>query len=422
MLCYDSHMVTRLKAYKFRIYPDTAQRQQLAIEFGNNRFVWNRCLDLRQKAYEADQTCHNYVSLNRLVTEWKHGEFPWLADSVAACLTQTLIDQDKAFQHFFRRVKAGQKPGYPRFKSRHGKQAVRYQLDQRQIDRTYQAGEFLKLPKLGAVKVRWSQMPAGVPKMATVSRDPCGRYFVSFACEVEIQPLPLTGKTVGLDLGIKDVMVSWDGEQAVKSGNPRHLKRRLKHLKRQQRRLSRMTKGSHRRHKQRVKVARIHAHIAAMRADFLHKTTTAIVKSADVIALEDLNVAGMVKNHCLAGAIADVGMGEFRRQIEYKAAWYGRTVVVVDRWFPSSKTCSSCGAYQSKMPLSVRDWTCPDCGIRHDRDANAAKNIRMWATAGEAGLARGGSKNLLSHVLSTPGETRTEEMPIERGWTARKAE
>lgn len=425
-------MTTQLKSFKFRIYPTPAQVKHLAVEFGNARFVWNRCLDLRNKDYEtykaaiaagatdAVKPSWNYVSLGRLVTEWKRGEFPWLADSVAACLTQVLIDQDKAFQHFYRRVKNGEKPGYPRFKSRYDRQSVRYAMDQRQIERTYQAGEFLKLPKLGAVKVRWSQVPAGIPKMATISKDCCGRYFVSFACEVEIQPLPMTGKTVGLDLGIKDVVVSWDGEQAVKSGNPRHLKRKLKHLKRQQRRLSRMTKGSNRRGKQKIKVAKIHARIAASRADFLHKTTTAIVRSADVIAVEDLNVKGMVKNHCLAGAISDVGMGEFRRQIEYKSAWNGRQVVVVDRWFPSSKTCSACGSYQEKMPLSVRDWTCPDCGTRHDRDVNAAKNIRRFATGGEPGIARGGSKNLLA-TANTPIETRTEEMQLEFVWNERKA-
>ena len=410
------------RAYKYRFYPNAAQRKQLAVEFGNARFAWNRCLDLRTKDYEAYRAAvaagvegatkpsWNYVSLSRLVTEWKRGEFPWLADSVAACLTQVLIDQDKAFQNFYRRVKNGEKPGYPRFKSRYDRQAVRYTLDQRQIERTYQAGEFLKLPKLGAMKIRWSQIPAGIPKMATVSKTPDGRYFLSFGCEVEIQPLPLTGKVIGVDLGIKDVVVTSDGE---KSGNPRHLKRRLKHLKRQQRRLARMRKGSNRRNRQRIKVARIHARIAASRADFLHKTTTSIIQRADVIAIEDLHVKGMVKNHHLAGAIADVGMGELRRQIEYKADWNGRTVVVVDRWFPSSKTCSSCGSYQDKMPLSVREWTCPDCGARHDRDVNAARNIYSFATGGEPGIARGGSKNLLGQRLSTPGETRTEEMSLE---------
>ena len=413
-------MITQ-RAYKFRFYPNAAQRHQLAVEFGNARFVWNRCLDLRTKAFDAYKAAvaagdasavkpsWNYVSFSRLVTEWKHGEFPWLADSVAACLTQVLIDQDQAFQHFYRRCKQGEKPGYPRFKSRYDRQAVRYTLDQRQIDRTYQAGEVLKLPKLGHLNIRWSQVPAGVPKMATVSKTPDGRYFVSFACEVAIPALPLTGKTVGLDLGIKDVVVSWDGEQATKSGNPRHLKRRLKHLKQQQRRLSRMTKGSNRRNRQRLKVARIHARIAASRADFLHKTTTALIRQADGIAIENLHVKGMVRNHHLAGAIADVGRGEFRRQIEYKAAWTGRKVIVVDRFAPTSKTCSHCGSYQQKMPLSVREWTCPDCHSCHDRDVNAAKVILKFAKAGNAGTdARGGGKNLSGHESLTPVEARTD--------------
>ena len=393
-------MITQ-RAYKFRIEPNAAQRQQLAVEFGNARFVWNRCLALRGKAWEEREERHNYVSLNRQVTEWKRGEFPWLADSAACCLTQVLIDQDKAFKNFFE--KRGR---YPRFKSRYDRQAVRYQLDQRQIERTYQAGEFLKLPKLGALKIRWSQVPTGIPKMATVSKTPDGRYFISFSCEVEITPLPKTGRVIGVDLGIKDVAVTSDGE---KSGNPRHLKRRLKHLKRQQHRLSRMQKGSNRRNKQRLKVARIHARIAASRADFLHKTTTALIRQADVIAIEDLHVKGMVKNHHLAGAINDVGMGEFRRQIEYKAAWNGRRVEVVDRWAPTSKTCSACGSYQPKMPLSVREWTCPDCGARHDRDVNAAINILKFSTLGNRGIeARGAGKNLSGHVSLTRDEARTD--------------
>ncbi len=410
-------MVTQ-RAYKFRIYPTAEQQRQLAIEFGHNRFIWNHCLDLRTRDYESYKTAiaagvadavkptWNYVSLSRHVTELKRGEFPWLSDATASTLTQTLIDQDKAFDHFYRRVKNGEKPGYPRFKSRWDRQSIRYPLDQRQIQNNYLAGELLKLPKLGAVNVRWSQVPAGVPKMATVSRTPDGRYFVSFACEVEIQPLPKTGIVIGVDLGIKDVAVTSEGD---KTGNPRHLKRRLKHLKRQQRRLARMQKGSHRRARQRAKVARIHARIAASRADFLHKTTTALIRKADGIAIEDLHVKGMVKNHHLAGAIADVGMGEFRRQLEYKAAWYGREIEAINRWAPTSKTCSECGSYQEKMPLRIREWTCPDCGTRHDRDINAAKVILSFSTLGNRGLqARGAGKELVRHVPDTRDEARTD--------------
>lgn len=393
-------MVTRQKAYKFRIYPTAAQRKQLAVEFGCSRFVWNRCLELRSTAWKERQEKHNYVSLGRQVTVWKKTDFPWLSDATASGLTQSLIDQDKAFQNFFE--KRGQ---YPRFKSKGDKQSVRYQLDQRHIQSTYSGGEFLKLPKLGFVNVRWSRIPTGIPKMATVSKDPSGRYCVAFACEEVVEALPLTGVAVGLDLGIKDVVVASDG---MKSGNPRHLKKQMRRLKFQQRRLSRMQKGSNRRRKQRVKVAKIHAHIAAMRSDFLHKATTAIIRRADVMALEDLNVRGMMKNHHLAGAIADVGMGEFKRQIGYKADWYGRKVITADRFAPTSKTCSHCGSYREKMPLSIREWTCPDCGTRHDRDINAARNILSFATAGEAGIARGAGKNLLGHVSSTCDEARTE--------------
>jgi putative transposase len=427
-------MTTQLKAFKFRFEPNPAQRKQLAVEFGNARFTWNIALFTRQQFQLLHGRVEMPVKVNKKTGELiqrksldayildaeitklsKEPGYEFLREGTHGCLTQSLLDQDKAFKNFFEG-----RAGYPKFKSRYGRQSVRYQLDQRQIDRTYSAGELLKLPKLGELKIRWSQVPAGTPKMATVSKDCCGRYFVSFACEVEIQAYPLTGKVVGLDLGIKDVVVSWDGEQAVKSGNPRHLKSKLKHLKRQQRRLSRMTKGSNRRAKQKLKVAKIHARIAASRADFLHKTTTAIVKSADVIKLEDLHVKGMVKNHCLAGAIADVGMGEFRRQIEYKAAWNGRTVVVVNRWVPSSKTCSSCGSYQEKMSLAIREWVCPDCGTRHDRDENAAKNIRSFEPAGSRGLRVEMGKNLLGNP-NTIGETRTEEMTLERGRTARIA-
>lgn len=405
-------MAKIMKSYQFAFKPTAAQRQQLAVEFGNARFVWNRCLEWRTREWQEHQVSFNYVALSKQVTEWKNGEFPWLKDSVANCLTQVLIDQDKAFQNFFRRVKNGEKPGYPQFKSRYDRQSVRYQLDQRNIDRTYRAGEFLQLPKLGRIKVRWSQVPGGTPKMATISKTPDGRYFVSFMCEVEIQSLPTTGHTIGVDLGIKDVVVTSEG---FKSGNPKHLKRRLKHLKRQQRRLARRQKGSNRRRRQKACVARIHRRIANSRQDFLHKTTTALIRQADVIAIEDLNVRGMMKNHHLAGAIADVGMGEFRRQLAYKAGWYGRQVVTAHRFAPTSKTCSECQVVQPAMTLQVRQWTCPECGAKHDRDVNAAINILKFSTLGNRGMnVRGQSKNLPTSVgtlIEAQTESKNSSLP-----------
>lgn len=415
-------MITQ-RSYKFRIYPNAAQRQQLAVEFGNARFVWNLGLFTRQQV----RLLHGRVDLGERVNR-KTGEvravktvdagalgaaitqlsrepgYEFLKEGTRGCLTQTLIDQDKAFKNFFEgRAK------FPKFKGRFDKQAVRYQLDQRQIAQIYQGGEVLKLPKLGAIKVRWSRIPTGTPKMATVSKDPTGRYFVSFACEEFIKPLAATGRTVGIDLGICDVAVTSDG---WKSGNPRHLKRQLRHLKRQQRALSRKQKGSKRREQQRVRVAKIHARIAASRADFLHKTTTALVRRSDVIALENLNVKGMVKNRHLARAISDVGMGEFRRQVEYKAGWYGRDVAVNDRWAPTSKTCSACGHRLIRMPLKIRVWTCPECGAVHDRDVNAAINILRFAVepkrpVGNGSLRAEGTLNLLVKVTGIPDEART---------------
>ena len=416
-------MDKQLKAYRFRIYPNADQRQQLAVEFGNARLAWNMGLFVRQQARllhgrvdlgeRVDRTTGevravktvDFGVLDAAMTQLsREPGYEFLKDGTRACLTQTLIDQDKAFKNFFEgRAK------FPKFKGRSDKQAIRYQLDQRQVSRTYAAGSLLKLPKLGALKVRWSRIPDGTPKMATVSKTPDGRYFAAFACEEFIRPMKPTGQTIGVDLGIHDVAVTSDGG---KSGNPRHLKARLKHLKRQQRRLSRMKKGSNRRGRQRVKVAKLHARIAASRADFLHKTTTAIVKRADVIGLEDLHLRGMAKNHHLARAISDVGMGEFRRQVDYKAKWYGRKVAVIDRWAPTSKTCSGCGHRMVKMPLSAREWTCPTCGAVHDRDVNAAINIKRLAIEskrpeGIGSLRVEGTSNLPVKVAGIPGEART---------------
>jgi putative transposase len=355
------------KAYKFRLYLTAQQEQQINIEFGNARFVWNHALHLRQTVYAVLNENMNYVPMNKHMTQLKKTEnYGWLANSTACVLTQKLIDLDTAYNNFFKG-----RAQFPKFKKKSHKQSIRYQLDQRQIERTYAAGERLKLPKLGEINVRWSQIPAGTPKMATLSKTPSGTYFVSFACEIEVEAKPKTGKSVGIDVGIKDVIVTSDG---FHSGAPKYTYFYQRRLKKAQRVLSRKTKGSNGWKKQRILVARIHEKIANSRKDFLHKLTTKIVNEYDQISLEDLNVSGMMKNRHLSKAIADVGIFELNRQLNYKAAWYGKQISVIDRWFPSTKTCSSCGQIHI-MKLSDRMMHC-DCGLSLGRDHNAAINIK----------------------------------------------
>ena len=375
-VCIIYHMTQ--KAYRFRFYPTLDQIDQLAIEFGHARFVWNHALDMRSKAYHRRGESLNYVPLGKHITRLKNTRrFEWLKDCTSAVLTQRLIDLDTAFINFF---KHGAK--YPNFKKKLHKQSVRYPLDQRQIARTYAAGELLKLPKLGAVNIKWSQLPDGTPKMVTVSKTSTGKYFVSFSCAVEIKEMPKTGRSVGIDMGIKDVIVTSDG---VFSGALKFTKKYEASLRRANKDLSRKTKGSNRWHKQRIVTARVHEKITNSRNDFAHKLTTGLIEQYDAIYIEDLNVSGMVKNRRLAKAISDVGMFEIKRQLEYKAGWYGRTVLKIDRWFPSSKTCSGCGQIHD-MPLNKREMNC-DCGLIMDRDLNAAHNIKA------AGIVAHGEKS-----------------------------
>ena len=369
-----------IKAYKFRLYPDAKQVKQLAIEFGCARWVWNRALNEKDYAYQQWSVSLSYVDISRHITQYKKIEFPWLNDATASVLGQKLIDLDKAFDNFFKgRAK------FPKFKKKSHTQSIRYQMDQRCVLNNYRAGELLKLPKLGELDIKWSQVPGGIPKMVTVSKTASGKYFVSFMCEVEQGLMPMTGKVVGIDVGIKDVVVTSDG---FKSGAPKYTYKYSRQLKRAQRVLSRKKKGSNGWEKQRIVVARIHEKIANSRKDFLHKLTTKLVIENDVICTEDLNVSGMMKNRKLSKAVADVGIFELNRQIEYKAAWYGKTVIKISRWYPSTKTCSSCGNIRI-MKLSQRVYEC-ECGLIIDRDLNAAINIKR------AGLVLSGAVHQLN--------------------------
>lgn len=363
------------KSFKFRFYPTPEQEKQLAIEFGCARFVWNHCLNLRQHVYTYSAGITGKgegigsAELSKHLTFLKHTKnFGWLKEGTAAVHTQKLIDLDSAYKNFFEgRAK------FPQFKKKGHAESIRYQLDQRRMPFIYKSGKFIKLPNLGQVNVVWSRMPDenAMPKMATVSKTASGKYFVSFMCEIEQTPKPSTGRIVGVDVGIKDVIVTSDG---YSSGAPKFTYKYQRELKRAQRKLSKKTKGSNGWKKQRLVVARIHEKIANCRKDFLHKQSHKLVTENDIICLEDLNVKGMMANKRLSKAVADVGLFELNRQIEYKAAWYGKKVIKVGRFYPSTKTCSQCGAIRP-MKLSDRTYSC-ECGLKIDRDFNAAINIK----------------------------------------------
>ncbi|GIH63308.1 RNA-guided endonuclease InsQ/TnpB family protein [Microbispora siamensis] len=357
-------------AYKVRVYPTAEQAAVLNRTFGCVRLVWNTVLAWRQARYRAEGVTTSYAQTDRYLTELKRdGGHDFLYEVSSVPFQQALRHQHTAFVNFF-----SGRARYPRFKSRHGRQSATYT---RSAFR-WRNGR-LHLAKMDdpiAFAWSWPKVdPATInPATVTVSRDPDGRWYASIAVETETgpQPLPGTGGQVGVDLGVTDFAVLSTGE---KIPNPRHLERKAKNLARYQRRMSRKQCGSNNRAKARTKVARAHAKIADARADFLHRTSTRLVRDHDLIVIEDLNVKGMVRNRRLARVISDCGWGEFRRQLEYKTARYGRRLVVIDRWYPSSKTCSACGHLLPALSLSARHWSCPGCGTRHDRDVNAAKNI-----------------------------------------------
>jgi len=359
------------KCYKFRIYPNAEQELVMRKTFGCCRYVFNKFLADRIEAYEKEKRTVSRFEQDKMLTELKK-ELVWLREPDSTAMQAVIQNLDTAYQNFFRRVKQGDKPGFPHFKHKHDN---RKSYKSKAVGKNIEVlGKHIKLPKLGWVECKVSKEVQGRILSATISQNPSGKYFVSVCCtDVDIPQYERTGAMVGIDLGIKDFAITSDGE---KFGNHKYLSKSATKLAKLQRQLSRKTKGSNNRSKARIKVARLHEKIANQRNDTLHKLSTNLVKTYDFIAIESLKVKNMVRNHKLAKSISDVAWGEFVRQLEYKMSWQDKHLVKIDSFFPTSQLCSVCGSKNSDTKnLDLRKWTCTECGTEHDRDINAAVNI-----------------------------------------------
>ena len=359
----------RHRAYRFRCYPTTEQAEQLARTFGCVRLVYNKALDYRHKAYFRRKESVTYNQTSAMLTVWKRRkDLAFLNEVSSVPLQQALRNLQKSYSTFFK----GQNK-YPRFKK---KRVLNGSAEYTRSAFKWSCGQLTLAKQTVPLKIRWSRpLPiSAVPSTVTVSRDNAGRWFVSLLVEEDIPTLPERRESVGIDAGITSLLTLSTGEKVT---NPRYGTRDRDRIRKRQQELPRKQRGSNNYKKAQIRLARAHARVADRRADHLHKITTRLVRENQTIAVEDLNVQGMLANHTLARAIADASWSTFRRLLEYKAEWYGRDLVVVDRFLPTSRTCSACGTLRTDLSLSERVFRCadPDCGHTADRDVNAAKNI-----------------------------------------------
>ena len=371
------NFVERLKAYKFRIYPTEEQEIFFAKTFGCVRKVYNLMLNDRKKAYEEVKNDPSKKMTFPTPAKYKK-EFPFLKEVDSLALANAQLHLDKAYKNFFR----DKSVGFPRFKSK--KNPVQsYTTNNQKGTVVLIDSKFIKVPKLKSlVRIKLHRQPKGMIKSATISRHSSGKYYISLLCKEEISELPKTNSAIGIDLGITDFAILSDGQ---KIDNNKFTSKMEKKLKREQRKLSRRALLAKKKgiplseaknyQKQKRKVARLYEKVMNQRTDFLNKLSTEIIKNHDIICIEDLNVKGMLRNHKLARSISDVSWSSFVAKLQYKADWYGREIIKVNQWFPSSQICSECGHKDGKKPLDIREWTCPICHTHHDRDINASINI-----------------------------------------------